>query len=245
MNWQAILNFLARLRGSSPRRIIIPQPLDFTVDESAVKGSGGKRLVNSIYGTYTGRISQGSGTFDLSAFVNFTAYSRDPGNLVASLLNVPGAQGYGLYATVVASGNFRATGVPDPSLVMRFTAGEGHVFLDPLLDTSKVLPAAAGNPIVLSSAGDDREVLSTTSVLTSQSAGIVRTGFGGSFQIVFTKPVVPVPAGTDYWLGLPTFGLRVLIHGDIRDTDLSGGTIAGAVSLEFQEFLASSDLFPA
>jgi len=118
------------------------------------------------------------------------------------------------------------------------------VFLDPRLDTNKSLPVTAGSPVVLYSAGDDLGVLSATNIIPSQSQGILGTSFGGAFQIVFRDPAVAVPAGAAYWPGLPAVGLRVLIQGQINDTDLSGGTVGGNVSLAFLALPSSSDLYP-
>lgn len=245
MTWQALMNFLARLRGSSPRRRVIQQPLDFTVDESAV-GFVGNFPVNGIAGMFHGRSAQGPGTFDLSIFVNFTGYFRGRSNPVASHL-ISGLgfdpQGYGLYATVVASGNFSAGSGPQDPLRMAFTRAEGHIFLDPSLDTSP-LPLTAGNPVVLSGAGDDLGVLSAISIVPSQSVGILGLPFGGAFMIVFRDPVVAVPTGAAYWPGLPTAGLRLLIQGQINDTDLSDGPFDGVVSLAFLAAPSSSVLSP-
>jgi hypothetical protein len=247
MIWQALMDFLARLRGSSPYRRVIPQqPLDFTVDESAV-GFVGNFPVNRIYGVYSGKSAQGSSTFDLSIIVNFTGYFSGPSNPVAShLIGGLGssAQGYGLYATVVASGHISGSSGPPDTRVMTFTRAEGHVFLDPRLDTNKTLPATAGSPVLLNSAGDDLGVLSATNIVPSQSQGILGTSFGGAFQIVFRDPAVAVPAGAAYWPGLPRVGLRVLIQGQINDTDLSGGTVGGSLSLAFLALPSSSDLYP-
>jgi len=202
--------------------MVLLNHLDFIVEENAVEGFGGKHRVSRINGIYRGAIAKGSGTFDLSMFVNFTGYIRDPNSVVPSNLNVVGAtRGYGLYATVVASGNFSSTG-PD-SFVMAFTGGEAHVFLDPFLDTVQTLPPAAGGPVVLSSAGDDVETLVAKRVSKSYSQGI-RNGFGGVFQIMFTL-VNLSSRGDAYWSDLRRVGLRMLIRASIDHADLSVGSV--------------------
>lgn len=227
------------------------QRLDFTVDETSVPGSETDGIVleaDVIRGGQTERIDldpDGNvGTFEISAYVNFTAYFSDEGTIgVASNLNQTGGlddEDYGLYALVTASGTYTGTGAPGDEFVFQFTLADAQIFIDPDLDTdfANALPGAGDADQAPTpddgAVNDDYLVMSASDLILALSNGDLEVGDGGSFDLVFNDPQLTA-AGALFFTNLSQFTLTAFANGDFdSEDDPSDGVITTDVSLSFR-----------
>lgn len=203
----------------------VPVLPDVTVDESSVEGLGGTLVVDKINGAYTEQITFGAlSTFTQAAYGDFGQYLKDDGTTL-----VVGAQlnsSYGLYTTFSASGGF-AIGGP----IVSFTASSASfsLFIDPNQDTTK---AFVGGAVVTGFDADDYLVGFASDL--ESGVGILVSGVGGFFDLVFTDFTLTNPDGTGYFIDPEAFFVRVNVDGDF-DSFVPAGTqtINGDLSAVF------------
>jgi hypothetical protein len=225
--------------------------LDFTVDETTVPGTGlsGSILfpVDEIEGGYSEIITfDGLGGFTATIIADFDTYRRNEGALIvpSDLTGGPdpgaAADEYAMYAIYIADGTVTDQG----GGVFTFTTNNvtATLYIDPLVDTDKSLPAVGGAAPTLLNTGDDYDLLTVTSVYFENNF-VDLVNDVGVFDIRFDDPDLSscAPAtttcGDAFFAFLSELNLRATIDGDFSSFDPSAaGNVltTGDQSLVFQ-----------
>ena len=203
----------------------VPALPDFMVNEASVEGLGGTITADKINGAYTEEISFGAGsTFTTTAYGDFGQYLKDDGTnlVVGAQLN----SSYGMYTLVDAAGGFGIAGS-----FVTFTAGSAGftLWIDPDQNTTKSI---AGGVVSLAGNADDYMIGSASTL--GSGVGVLVSGVGGFFDLVFTDFSLTDPEGTAYFVDPDPFYLRVNVDGDFDSFTPTGTqTINGDVSAVF------------
>lgn len=202
---------------------------DFVVDETILGVGGETFTADKINGGYAEKITfDGMGGFVTNAFADFGIYFADDGlTSVTSDLD----DTYAMYALFDADGTVAPIG---PGL-FSFTGGSGSfsLFLDPDQDTTKTLGATGSDPIILGGDTSDDLLLASSSVVVS-GAGILVTGIGGFFDLIFDE-IALTDDGKDYFVDPDPFYILANVDGDFDTFDVAGTqTLTGDVSFVFR-----------
>lgn len=188
---------------------------DFTVDESSVEGLGGTFIADKLNGSYSEVVTFGAGTFDTTAFGDFGQYLSNDGTVNVAPIELNST--YGLYSLFDGAGTF-APLVPGVTQ-FTFTSASFSLFIDPDLDTTKALPAAAPGAVTLGNSAEDY-LIASASMMTS-GTGILTAGVGGFFDLIFDDFTLTA-AGQTYFIDPNPFHLRVNVDGDFDSFVVAG-----------------------
>lgn len=239
-----ILRNLGAMTVAGLGLVLMPAPasadfLDFTVVEGTVPGAVANTFTaDKINGGYTEKITfDGVGGFESSAYAEFGQYfslegtfleSSQLGGLGSIFLNE-----YGLYATFLSDGTVGGGGT-----TFTGTSAEVHLFIDPLLNTTKALGLTGADPVLLAGTADDYEIM--FAFVLASGTGVLVPGVGGFFDLVFSDPTLTVVGcplcGLAYWPTLSILGLQATVDGDFDSFLVTGTqTVTGDLSVVFQE----------
>lgn len=179
---------------------------EFTVNEGSVSGAIANTLVaDKLNGGYAEYLTINTDlTFSSVAYGDIGQFFKNEGaNLVSSQLGGFTDNQYGMYAL------FDSSGVLTPSGFVG-TAGNFHLWIDPLSNTTKTL-TEAGNvaSVALAGAADDYEIL--FSLDPTKLVGL--PGTPGAYDFIF-KDLVLTVAGKDYFIAPNPFHAIVNVNGD-------------------------------
>jgi hypothetical protein len=202
---------------------------DFTVDESSVEGLGGTFDADKINGSYSEVVTFGAGTFDTTAYGDFSAYLSNDGTVNVAPIELNSS--YGMYALFSGSGTFADLG--GGLTQFTFNSANFNLYIDPDLNTTKALPLSSPGAVTLANEGDDY-LIGSASVISSGS-GVLVAGVGGFFDLVFEDFTLTNPDGTTYFIDPNPFYITVNVDGDF-DTFVPVGNqiITGDYSAVFQ-----------
>lgn len=210
---------------ASASAFAVPVLPDFTIDEASVEGNGGLIVADKINGAYTEEITfGGGGTFTTVAYGDFGQFLDNDGQdlVVGAQLNST----YGMYTLFDAAGGF---GIAGPLVTFTATSAGFTLWIDPNQDTTKSFVAGA---VSLANAGDDYMIGSASAL--DSGVGVLVSGVGGFFDLVFTDFALTDPDGMEYFIDPDPFHLIVNVDGDF-DSFVPTGTqsINGDVSAVF------------
>jgi hypothetical protein len=216
--------------------------LDFTVVETVVPGALPNGLTaDKINGAYTELITFTGSTFEASAYADLTQYlgtegSVSLGSQLGAVTGFSTPNQYGLYATFISDGSTVIE--PDGTIKFIGTTAEVHLYIDPLLDTTKsYAPGDTGADLPnLAGVADDYEIMFSTNLL--KGAGVLEpTDDLGAFDLRFGQIFITAQ-GAAYWptLAAISFGfLTSTIDGDFDTFALTGTQqVTGDMSVVFQ-----------
>ena len=216
------------LLAASAASFASPIPLalkDFTVTEGSVPGTTPHTItVDKITGNYSEIVTSAptsltTGTFVTKAVWDAGQFVKNDGTLpVSSFLgSVPEliTQQYGLYAVFDSTGTYAVSG-----LETKFTglAGTIRLYIDPSLNTTKLLGATGADPVTFGSNADDYEVLSASLLV---AEGIQRTGLAkGDFNFIF-EDVALTNDGKNFFTDPSPFYKFVQLAGQFNNIDVT------------------------
>ena len=225
------LTFVAAVFGAGDASAVLFG--DFQIDESPY--GGGTVTADKVNGAYVERVTfDGIGGFDVVAYANYGQYLANEGSLnVPTVLNDAGAnQGYGLYATLIATGVVSDLG----GGLTQFTgtSGDYDLYVDPLQDTTFGLPASAPGSVILGNNGDDLRIGFSTTAGLGPATGILQAGVGGFFDFLWGDFTLTNPDGTGFFIDPAPFFETMNLDGDFEDFQPVGNQIVtGDISMVF------------
>lgn len=203
---------------------------DFTVDEGPY--GGGLLVADKINGGYQEVVSfDGVGGFIASAFGNFGQYFANEGTTLVLPSQLNNTAGYGLYATLTATGTVVPV-VPGITQLVG-TSGDYDLWIDPDQNTTVGLGATASDPLTFANNGDDLLVAFATTAGLLDSAGILVAGTGGFFDFTWDDFTLTA-AGDAFFVDPNPFYVTLNVDGDFDDFTLEGNQIVtGDLSMVF------------
>lgn len=178
-------------------------------------------------------LTPGGLVFQSTTLINFGQFLRNEGGSPITAGQSGLGVGYGLYATVVATGTIVGNS-------FQATSAELKLYLDKNLDTGvEMVDISEAGPILSVTVGADDVLLGSTSNLVS-GTGTTNQGLGSDgFAVTFTDFALTSPGGESFFIAPRPFHIKAYSDGDINDgsVDIIPGRVlqfSGDVSAVFQ-----------